>query len=470
MNRLSDNSAQVALAIATLQHRKKVYWIVGISLLGLTMVMPLFYLAKFNESTLKVVSDDQINEYLEGPSDKNQEPVLGSVSVQGQEMQMPQLATETLRGLEALTVDPQYGEFARRLIFQLDTNGRISNESLEKLDVVLAEKLASMDSSLRLAVKNNDLPLLEVLMDAKFFKDYAAERLSSWSWLIESTRYDYITASMDLTSAEVSNDAEAELDALYAIRSITGQNIHAARIGKLETEVEEFQRANLQSEFAGLMAAGKYGQLLQRAGTLRSKMADDPVIKGMVLQAQMAKAKQFRDEIFSAANAEAKADNWRAIPDLLSRVPLNMHGQEFQNLQNRSTKIVRLQEALVDLLLEPGRLVDGNVQKYAKKQLANAAAYEEFSPALSRMIGELESEIEVADIAVQLLIESDNRATILIPGLGYVEPTVKKSLWLSKKRYNFIVRCAGKTDVHNEIDLRGALATEPSAIRLACGS
>ena len=470
MNRLSDNNAQVALTIATLQHRKRVYWIVGISLLGLTMVMPLFYLAKFNESTLKVVSDDQINEYLEGPSDKNQEPVLGSVSVQGQEMQMPQLATETLRGLEALTVDPQYGEFARRLLFQLDANGRISNESLEKLDVVLAEKLASMASSLRLAVKNNDLPRLEVLMDTKFFKDYAVEQLSSWSWLIESTRYDYITASMDLTSAEVNNDAEAELDALYAIRSVTGQNIHAARIGKLETEVEEFQRANLQSEFADLMAAGKYDQLLQRAGTLRPKMADDPVIQGMVLQAQMAAASQFRDEIFTAANVEAQADNWRAIPDLLSRVPLNMHGQEFQNLQNRATEIVRLQEALVDLLLEPSRLVDENVQRYAKNQLANAAAYEEFSPALSRMIGELVSEIEVADITVQLLIESDNRATILIPGLGYVEPTVKKSLWLSKKRYNLIVRCAGKTDVHNEIDLRSALATEPSAIRLACES
>ena len=327
-----------------------------------------------------------------------------------------------------------------------------------------------MDGSLKLAVANNDLPLFEKLSSSRFFNDYVVNQAQQWRWVTDSARSDFAVASKAQSSAEIEKNIEAELRALYSIRAISGLDLNSERIAELEVEVTKLEQELLQAEFAQLMAAGKYDELISRAGVLSPDMAKDTHIRDFIAQAEMSLMKQRRDEIFAEVSTQASADNWRAVPGLLNAVPVNLRDQEFQNVQVAAAAIIELEDALLELSRKPDRLADENVQRYAQNLIARAREFGGLSPKLDNSVARIVDGIEVASVAVPLLIESDGRAKILIPGLGYVEPTREKSLWLQKKRYTFIVRCAGEPDIRSEIDLRRASTTSPRAVRLTCGA
>lgn len=473
MNRLSDSSAPVALAIATSQRRKRVQVVAGACLLGLTVTAPFLYVLKDRDVSASGVSsvlhDGQTGiAKINAPILAKESPLSSQVA-ESQKTLLP-LEAHALRGLKALTLDPEYGEIAARLLNQINAEGGLPAELIEELENKLTEKLAAMDGSLKLAVANNDLPLFEKLSSSRFFNDYAVNQAQQWRWVTDSARSDFAVASKALSSAEIEKNIEAELRALYSIRAISGLDLNSERIAELEVEVTKLEQELLQAEFAQLMAAGKYDELISRAGVLSPDMAKDTHIRDFIAQAEMSLMKQRRDEIFAEVSTQASADNWRAVPGLLSAVPVNLRDQEFQNVQVAAAAIIELEDALLELSRKPDRLADENVQRYAQNLIARAREFGGLSPKLDNSVARIVDGIEVASVAVPLLIESDGRAKILIPGLGYVEPTREKSLWLQKKRYTFIVRCAGEPDIRSEIDLRSASTTSPRAVRLTCGA
>ena len=473
MNRLSDSSATVTLAIATSQRRKRVQATAGACLLGLTVTVLLLYALQDKDASARAVSSafhDGQNGVTKtsAPSVRKESPLSSQVA-ESQKTLLP-LAAHTLRGLQALTLDPEYGEIAARLLNQINAEGGLSAELIEELESKLAAKLVAMDGSLNLAIANNDLPLFEKLSSSRFFNDYVVNQAEQWRWFTDSARLDFAAASKALSAAKIEKNIEAELRALYLIRAITGQNLHSARTAELEVEVTKLRQELLQAEFAQLMADGKYDELISRAGVLSPDMAKDTHIRDFIAQAEMSRMRQRRDELFAEVSNQASADNWRAVPGLLNEVPVNLRDQEFQNVQAAAATIIELEDALLELSRKPERLADENVQRYAQNLVVRARDYEGLSPKLATSAAKIVDGIEVASVAVPLLIESDGRAKILIPGLGYIEPTREKSLWLQKKRYTFIVRCAGDPDIRNEIDLRRASATSPRAVRLTCGA
>ena len=98
-------------------------------------------------------------------------------------------------------------------------------------------------------------------------------------------------------------------------------------------------------------------------------------------------------------------------------------------------------------------------------------AAQDFTP-LSTSLDQLASQviglIEQASETVRVEIESDNKAKILIPRLGYIEPTAQKTLTLKKAKYKFIVRCEGAEDAFRYLDLRTASLNPLVKIRLIC--
>lgn len=474
MNRLSDSSAPVTFAIATFQRRKRVRVIASACLLGLMVSVPLLYLLQDKAAGARAVSaalHDGQNKIAKANEPRfAKESRYSSQAGESQNNLLRPLEAHTLRGLKALILDPEYGEFAARLLNQRDTDGGLAAELIEELESKLAEKLAAMDDSLTSAISNNDLSLFEKLSSSVFFNDYVINQAEQWRWLTDSARLNFAASSTALSSAEIDKNVEAELRALYSIREISGLDLHSARIAELETEVTKLRKELLQAEFAQLMADAKYDELISRAGVLSPDMAKDTHIRDFIAQAEMSRMRQRRDELFAEVSNEASADNWRAVPGLLKEVPVNLRDQEFQNVQAAAATIIELEDALLELSRKPERLADENVHRYAQNLVVRARDYEGLSPKLANSAAKIVDGIEVASVAVPLLIESDGRAKILIPGLGYVEPTREKSLWLQKKRYTFIVRCDGEPDIRNEIDLRSASATSPRAVRLTCGA
>ena len=92
------------------------------------------------------------------------------------------------------------------------------------------------------------------------------------------------------------------------------------------------------------------------------------------------------------------------------------------------------------------------------------------SSSLTSMIEDLSKHLSDAATTITVNITSDSRATILIPRLGFIEPTSKKVLNLQRSKYKFIVRCEGVADVIETLDLTSRPINEPIDIRLACES
>ena len=380
------------------------------------------------------------------------------------------LNNSQLAGLAALDGDVEFAELAAEIVTLVSASLEVPSKKIEELDSTLQQKVRQINSTLLDALTTHNEALIRKVTDSPFFQNYAVDYVPTWSWTLSPKMNSYSEAANSAITARATNDGEAELRALYEIRSVTGFDVHQKEIEFLEGQTAKARKSNVKTQFLELMTAGQYEQVIFKSRDEAQLVAEDPFLQDLVRQAGMALSKTVRDDLYETARRDAADDDWDAVLATLSNFPEQLRDSQIEDLERTANEIVRSQSDLTQLISRPQRLSDPNVENYANRQLEIASKYASESARLSGSIDQLRKLLQVAALEVQVKIKSDNIATILIPGLGYVEPTLEKTLSLRQAEYKFIVRCAGMEDDFHYLDLTGAPLDRPVTLRLTCGS
>ena len=378
------------------------------------------------------------------------------------------LNNSQLAGLAALDGDVEFGELAAEIVTLVSASLEVPSKKIEELDSALQQKVQQINSTLLDALTTHNEALIRKVTDSPFFQNYAVDYVPAWSWTLSPK----ITAIQRLQFQQLPPEllmTGKPSCAHCIIRSVTGFDVHQKEIEFLEGQTRA-RKSNVKTQFLELMTAGQYEQVIFKARDEAQLVAEDPFLQDLVRQAGMALSKTVRDDLYETARRDAADDDWDAVLATLSNFPEQLRDSQIEDLERTANEIVRSQSDLTQLISRPQRLSDPNVEKYANRQLEIASKYASESARLSGSIDQLQNLLQVAALEVEVKIKSDKLATILIPGLGYVEPTLEKTLSLRQAEYKFIVRCAGMEDDFHYLDLTGAPLDRPVTLRLTCGS
>ena len=459
-----DKSSNINLSIAALQSRRRSRALVGIIALIILICVAiglLLFEPSGTQQNLSAPSLDKGTPALRPNIPLKQLPVP-------KQSNRPELDSAVIRSLGALSDDAEYGALAANIAIELQNSGQISVESERELTDALTQKLASLDKALSQAFIKNNFVLVEKLSSSSFFVNYGANRMPNWGWLTTPTFERYEQLSKALSQAETKRDNSQILETLISIQQVTGFEGFRNRIIDLRNILAAEYESGVTEQMVSSMSAGRYEEVLQLADRHRALVNRDRKLQDLTRQAEMALAQKRRDELLLAAVTQANSDQWEAAVKTIGAIPRNLLNDDLRQLEQNGKLIIQARQSLQELMVNPARLTDASVEAYALRELDSAEELAGLSTSLADAIAELRSLLDQALETVTVNIFSDNRATILIPRLGYVQPTRQKTLELQRKQYEFIIRCEGERDKLKQVDLRDTAVNDTFDVRLAC--
>ena len=463
-----SSSSPLNLSIAALQSRRRSRLAIG---LGVAAVLVLFTVALFlyvppPESIAGKAAESE-PAATDHVSAKQNSPKVLSQPDRIQEQNLPESVT---RGLAVLRSDSVYGPLVRELEQELKEQSRLTPNQERQLAAALAEKVSNLDRALTQAMLTNNPNLIATLSQSKFVQDYALDQLPNWNWTVTPTFGRYESASVSLSDAEAIDDHEGIIRSLESIQKITGFRGYDSKILELKESQAAAYEAMVKAQILSYMTDYDYARVLDAARAHQTLVASDVELKNIVHQAEIALSKYRRDQLYDAAMQQASADDWEAAVQTLSSIPADMRDNAVDEMAETGRNIITTKQTIKSLSDRPERLTDAYVEKYAMEQIKYGKTLAPLSSSLTSMIEDLSKHLSDAATTITVNITSDSRATILIPRLGFIEPTSKKVLNLQRSKYKFIVRCEGVADVIETLDLTSRPINEPIDIRLACES
>ena len=462
-----SSPSNVTLSIAALQNRKRTQMLVGFAILAVLVLIAggLFLYAPATPHVPPVHQE---------PSKPQQLPVESSASYAGLSDQpvgfdpeyRVQPEVDTL--LELLKDDTVHGELVRQIHRYLGAKQIPPIETIDRLNLVAREKVSSIDTALSQAMYANNAALVEKLSGSKFFLNYGIGLLPQWGWVSTPALDKYKLATSSLANAEATGDQSSVLSALESIREITGYAGHDAKINGLRRRFADQYEEKVKLTIVSHMESGDYDLALQTAKKHAPLVSKNASLQDLVRQASAAKENSLRDDAVGMAAELARRDDWESAVRAAKSIPAGLRAADVDEIIYRGEKIISAHKTLSSLALRPDRLTDSNVEQYARKQIASASELMLLSPSLNTAANKLSNLLDEASGTLSVTIMSDNRATILIPGLGYIEPMRQKVLDLQRTKYKFIIRCENKRDTFEYLDLRETPIEESPTIRLMC--
>lgn len=461
--------SNVALSMAVLQNRKRTQVIIAvIALVALVSMGSLLIVYDPITPLSETISTDVPNKALPSspPTLAEKELLQGGKPEQTQASQYGEL----IAILDLLENDRIYADLVREIRLALRNNQQPTGQQLQQLNVALAGKVVQLNVALTQAISVGNVELLSKLAASNFFQQYAVYKLFAWSWLSTSAFEKYKASASALTRAEEAGDDTSVVESLKSIRDITGYQGYNDRISSLNELLASRYEEDVKSRMLSSMAVGDHDKVLALARENSDLVSRDLALKDLLQQAIAAKTKASRDESFFTALEQAESDDWEAAIQTAKSIPAELRFNEIDEIIETGERILAAKKTLRSLALKPDRLTDSNVGRYARQKIESVADIRPLSPSLDRAVVTLSDLLEGASETVTVNILSDSRATILIPRLGFIEPTFEKALKLTRSEYKFIVRCEGKQDIFKYLDLRGVSSTDAQSIRLTCES
>lgn len=460
------SSSNVNLSIAALQNRRRTQLVIGLgvfAILALAASALLLYVP--SPEPLGSVANDLEAIAPPGVARQSYPPEPEANGIQDQIM-----AGTTITALNLLADDSVYGALVREIEQELGERGTPTPDQEVELAAALAQKLTGLDQALSQAMLTNNPALVSTLTQSQFFQTYAVDQLPSWNWVVTPVFDTYRSASNALSDAEAVDDYEGIIRSLESIQQITGFQGYQGRIRELKNTLAAEYEARVKEQILSDMTAQDYAGVLEIAEDHQAIVASDPELQDVVQQADVALSKLRRDQSYYAALERAKADDWEAAVATLRSIPVDLRDEAVAELAETGKKIISTKQTIKALTDRPERLTDSNVEQYAREQIDDAENLAPLSVSLSNMIASLSGHLAEAAETITVNIISDNRATILIPRLGHIQPTSRKELNLRRTEYTFIVRCPKQRDIIETLDLTNRSLAEPVEIRLTCES
>jgi hypothetical protein len=465
-----SSPSNVNLSIAALQSRRRSQLSIGLGILAILILgvgAAVFFAPSFEHvgspalELEPAISDNALEG--KGPS---------KVAIQLDEEGYYAVDESIIAALELLRGDSVYGQLVREIEREQEQeeHARPSPDQERQLAAALSEKLAALDRALLQAMFTNNLALIETLSRSRFFKDYAVNQLTAWNWIATPTYSAYELASRSLGAAEALENSEEIIRSLESIQQLTGYQGHQSRIRKLKDTLATRYEDKVKTQMLSYMTDKNYAEVLEVARTHRTLVASDSELKDVTRQAEVALSRERRDRLYDSALQQAQSDDWESAVVTLQSIPKHLRDYEINELAVTGGEIISTKKTIGSLIARPDRLADKSVEKYAQKQIKYGMTFVPLSDSLSKMIASLSDYLDDALKTVTVNITSDNRAVILIPRLGHIQPTRSKVLYLQRADYRFIIRCEGERDAVENLDLTNSSVSDSVNIRLACES
>jgi tetratricopeptide (TPR) repeat protein len=265
------------------------------------------------------------------------------------------------------------------------------------------------------------------------------------------------------------NDLEGELSMLREVMALGFKEVGLSdRVRELEVLSRKMYITRRLNRAQLLYSSGEFSKAFEELSTLLKMDPDNTQAKSLIEKAQIAlDASTVNDLVAKAAQAIA-SDDWKAAKDLYSKaLAIDANNKNALDGRQLSEEIIGVNTHMEGLLNAPERLSDRQVAKYAKELLDKAADHFEFSASLQHLAGELEHALMEWGKLAKVFVKSDGKARIEVRGVGYIEPTLEKTIELLPGSYAFYAHCKGR--VVEQVFLEVPINQPVVGVNVVCG-
>ena len=267
----------------------------------------------------------------------------------------------------------------------------------------------------------------------------------------------------------VQNDSGKELAVLKKVRALgfTGENI-PQRISKLEqTLLQETLSQRIQH--AHELYAG--GQFSSARSALNKVLTIDPsnitAKELMSLVNEKLIEKEF-EKLYSLATELAASDHWVDARQAFKRaISIRSNHREAMEGLELANSITSLESEMQKLLRNPLHLGDKQVSLYAEKLLQKAKALAIHSSKLMDISKRLQKNLIQMNTPSRVAITSDGKPRIEVRGVGYIEPTTHKIIFLTPGIYELYTHCKGHIVGKSQLEV--PVDQSSVEVSVACG-
>ena len=242
------------------------------------------------------------------------------------------------------------------------------------------------------------------------------------------------------------------------------QRIRELSLQIKELAYDEHLKAARQAYEAGNFVVAR--KIIESAIKLRPKSKNALELKSAI---ELTEKKHEAQQFVRAAAAEESKDNWEgaatAFAKALKAMPTNSAAIQGRD---RVTALLQDRAKLQQLARDPIRLSGPEVHAYAETVIAESDKWKALSPSLRKLRADVKILLERATKKKEIVIESDGKAVIRVRGIGFIQPTTKKTIKLLPGTYELFAECLGhQTELYKiKIPMKG----ETKPVRVVCGS
>tara|TARA_B100000674_G_scaffold497622_2_gene532125 strand:- start:4866 stop:6332 length:1467 start_codon:yes stop_codon:yes gene_type:complete len=294
------------------------------------------------------------------------------------------------------------------------------------------------------------------------------ERVIEWKEKLNNNRKLFSKYEL-LREAIAANDINSQLKALEEIEALGKLNEEQNKRKIFLKEFFKNQEYNkIIGEAGALKDLGYFEEALVEIQKARALTGDTASTQDLESEVTVRRDIKLSKQWKTKALASTRIDDWESgLLYFNNAQRLNSTDEEIIEGINLSKKIIESTKQLTILREDPIRLTDPEVESFARTILVESSEIRDKSKRLSAIYEDVRILIDTTLRPRSLLIESDGKTRIEIKGVGFIEPTLERTIDLKPGYYLLYGSCVGhKTKITElEIPLRGSI--EPK--RITCG-
>lgn len=386
--------------------------------------------------------------------------------------------------LSKVVVHPSFRSAAEGIshrLLAIESNSRDSTKYLENATAIqeIQSELTSLESSYNELIElllseinryalNLNYDAFEITLRNLDQLNLGNEKIIAWIQFAESSK-SYFEDMLTATSAQNGNDIQAELQALQKASASLPPNIsHEDRIIDLEQQIKEIKINALIETASDNISMDLFDEALISIREILSIEPSNKSAQELLVIAQDAKAlKDLQLKIIEAEEAVA-SDNW-SLAHLLFEQAIEMSPNNTLAAEGHalSSQVIGYLDAIKDLIDNPIRLVDSNIQEYALNLIDDVGELGIASKVLDEQVESLRFVLSTDLNPRSVTIISDGEARIEVRGVGYIEPTRERNIELRPGEYELNAMCDGH--INNIYHLVVPISVQNVSMEVTCG-
>jgi hypothetical protein len=380
-----------------------------------------------------------------------------------------QYVTDYEQDVQRLTELSVYNTEAEQFLSEVDAvlglaNSGKLNKAVAKLTVTLKnidelykkrdQHIEELGRSINQALELNAFSRAETTMETLISVSPSDPRIAGWSLSIERLP-KLLSANREAHRARQENRPTDELTQLRIVRQLDPSDSNISeRIQTLESRIKSDTYFWHIENSRNALDRGLFSDALKQ---LVKAEKTDPSGKEIAdIRKKIAGEQKKRDLLNYIGNAEnaIKNDDWKAAFENYGLAI--QRGSTLSSVADGyqlSKSIVEARAEARRLLADPLSLSDPAVLRHANLLISNTQEYTSYSASYNHQIDMLSNLLVRAGEKRPLTIISDGLARIKVQGVGYVNPTDKKTIQLLPGRYKLFAQCKGYRDNLVEVTL-----------------